>query len=65
MKIQDNPNDLVDIATFNLVQEAEDLQHALEGKGLKTEIRDETKLQRFWFAAEKRASVHVQVPKHS
>ena len=50
------------MATFDLLEDAEELQGILEGDGVEAWVQDERRLQRYWFAASPQAGVHVRVP---
>jgi len=52
---------MVTEATFNEPEEAEPLKRRLEAAGIHAEIRDERKLQKYWFMSDPLAGVHLQV----
>jgi hypothetical protein len=52
--------DLVTVATFNAMSDAERLKSWLESEGLPAVVLDETKLQKYWFMTAPRTGVHVQ-----
>jgi len=54
---------MVTEATFNELEQAQTLKQRLEAAGLRAEIHDERKLQRFWFMSENFAGVHLRVDK--
>jgi Zn finger protein HypA/HybF involved in hydrogenase expression len=49
------------LATFNLPASARALKTILEKEKVEARIHDERKLQRFWFLAQPRAGIHVEV----
>ncbi len=51
----------VNVASFNESDQAEALKNRLEQAGIKAEVYDESKLQRFWFNAESLAGKKVRV----
>jgi hypothetical protein len=52
---------MVTEATFNKPEDAEPLRKRLEAAGIRTEIRDERKLQRYWFISDPLAGIHLRV----
>jgi hypothetical protein len=58
-------NTLVSVATFDRRPDARALKSLLESEGIEATVQDETRLQRFWFSAEPKAGIHVQVPRES
>ena len=52
---------MVTEATFNEVEDAEPLQKRLEAAGIRAEIQDERKLQKYWFMSDALAGVHLRV----
>jgi hypothetical protein len=60
-----NSRDGVNIATFDLLNDAEELQAILEADGIEAWVHDERRLQRFWFGTVPQAGVHVRVPESS
>ena len=48
-------------ASFNEPEEAERLSKRLKAAGIRAEVSDERKLQKYWFLSEQLAGVHVQV----
>lgn len=52
---------MVTEATFNEQEQAQSLQKRLESAGIKAEVHDERKLQRFWFISEPFAGIHLRV----
>jgi hypothetical protein len=59
------PEDFLDLATFHSHSHADSLKSVLESAGLEVRLRDERKLQRFWFMAPQKAGIHVQVQQKS
>jgi len=55
---------MVTEATFNKPEEAEPLKKRLEAAGIRAEIQDERKLQRYWFMSEPLAGVHLRVDRN-
>ena len=51
----------VNVASFNELNEAQQVKDRLEKAGIHAEVYDESKLQRFWFIAEPLAGKKVQV----
>jgi len=51
----------VNVASFNELSEAEAVKARLEKAGIRAEVYDESKLQRFWFHAEPFAGKKVRV----
>ncbi|MEO6184595.1 MAG: hypothetical protein ABIP71_16125 [Verrucomicrobiota bacterium] len=51
----------VNVASFNERDQAEAVKNRLEQAGIKAEVYDESKLQRFWFNAEPLAEKKVRV----
>ncbi len=51
----------VNVASFNDREQAEAVRSRLEEAGIKAEVYDESKLQRFWFNAESLAGKKVRV----
>jgi|SRR5882724_12193122 len=56
-----SPGDFLDLATFHHPSAAKALKSCLEFQGLPVRLKDERKLQRFWFMAPPEAGIHVQV----
>ena len=54
----------VNVASFNELCEAEAVKNRLEQTGIRAEVYDESKLQRFWFHAEPFAGKKVRVEEH-
>lgn len=52
---------MVTEVTFNKPEEAEPLKKRLEAAGIRAEIQDERKHQRYWFISEPLAGVHLRV----
>ncbi len=52
------------LATFHRPGEAEKLKAYLLKKGIEAEIKDERRLQRFWFHVPQKAGIHVMVCKY-
>jgi hypothetical protein len=52
---------MVTEATFNKPEEAEPLKERLEAVGIRAEIQDERKLQKYWFISDPLAGVHLRV----
>jgi hypothetical protein len=50
------------VATFNEPSPAEQLRGQFLQAGVLAVVRDESKLERFWFMSEPLAAVHVEVP---
>jgi hypothetical protein len=65
MKTRNHANAFVNVATFDTIQDAEQLKSWLINERVPAYVQDETKLQKFWFAAEPKAGVHVQTTKDS
>jgi hypothetical protein len=55
--------DLVSLVTFNDMADAEALQSILRLAGIEAQIRDERRLQQYWFFVTPKAGLRVQVPK--
>src|ERR1043165_7592374 len=55
------PMKMVTEATFNELEDAEPLKSRLEAAGIRAEIKDERKLQKYWFMSDPLAGVHLQV----
>ena len=51
----------VPLATFNELEPARRLQERLQQSAIMATIRDESKLERFWFMSEPFAAIHVEV----
>ena len=51
----------VPVATFNETGPAQQLRDRFLRAGIQTRIRDESKLERFWFMSEPLAAIHVEV----
>jgi hypothetical protein len=51
------------VATFNEYEEAEPLSRRLENAGIKAEIYDERKVQKWYFLAPALAGIRLRVPK--
>lgn len=51
----------VNVASFNELNDAQEVKDRLEKAGIHAEVYDESKLQRFWFIAEPFAGKKVQV----
>ena len=51
----------VNVASFNELDEANAVKNRLEQAGIRAEVYDESKLQRFWFQAEPFAGKKVRV----
>ncbi len=51
----------IPVATFNEWEPARELQSRLEKVRIQAIIRDESKLERFWFMSEPAAAIHVEV----
>ena|SRR5579871_6473355 len=64
MKTRD-ANAFVNVATFDTIEDAEPLKGWLIKERLPAYIKDERKLQRFWFGAKPEAGIHVQTTKDS
>ena len=56
--------EMVTVATFNELQQAEPLKPRLDRAGIKAEIHDERNLQRYWFLSETLAGIRLRVEKH-
>lgn len=54
---------MVTVATFNELKHAEPLGKRLEQAGIKAEIYDERKLQKYWFLSETLAGIRLRVDK--
>jgi hypothetical protein len=52
---------MVTEVTFNTPEDAEPLKKRLESAGIRAEIHDERKLQKYWFMSEPLAGVHLRV----
>ena len=52
---------MVTEATFNKPEEAEPLKKRLEAAGIRADIQDERKLQKYWFMSDTLAGVHLRV----
>jgi hypothetical protein len=52
----------VNIATFDELADAEALKAILENNAIEAWVQDERRLQRFWFATQPQAGIHVRVP---
>src|SRR5579871_846610 len=65
MKTKAHAAPMVTVATFNAVADAEALKNWLVGKRIPAEVRDETRLQKYWLLAEPTAGVHVETPRDS
>src|SRR5207247_6872307 len=52
---------MVTEATFNEPEDAEPLKQRLEAAGIHAEIKDERKLQKYWFMSDPLAGVHLRV----
>jgi len=51
----------VPLVSFNELEPAEELQRLLRQNAIHSVIRDESKLERFWFMSEPFAAIHVEV----
>src|SRR5580698_6901462 len=60
-----SPNDFLDVVSFHRKSVANRLKSLLESKVMEARLRDERKLQRFWFMAPQKAGIHVQVRRKS
>jgi len=60
-----NPDDFLDLATFHRRSGANALKSTLESAGMEVRLKDERNLQRFWFIAPQKASIHVQVRRNA
>jgi hypothetical protein len=58
-------DDFLDLAACHRHSQADSLKSALESAGVEVRLRDERKLQRFWFMAPQKAGIHVQVRRKS
>jgi hypothetical protein len=63
MKSKTHTNEFVNLVTFNHKPEAEALKSMLLSEGVMAQVQDETNLQKYWFWAATKASIHVQVIK--
>ncbi|HXG46623.1 MAG TPA: hypothetical protein VNO52_03290 [Methylomirabilota bacterium] len=52
---------MVTAATFNEPEDAEPLRTRLEAAGIRAEVQDERKRQKYWFLSEPLAGVHLRV----
>jgi len=52
----------VNIATFDELADADLLKGILESEGIAAWAQDERRLQRYWFAAQPQAGIHLRVP---
>jgi len=53
------------VATFERLEQAQELQRCLENAGLEALTQDERRLQRYWFLSPQHCGVHVRVPTES
>lgn len=51
----------INVATPDELAEAQILSSLLRSSGIETQLQDERRLQRFWFAVQPRGGIHVQV----
>ncbi|HEY6166441.1 MAG TPA: hypothetical protein VI454_00285 [Verrucomicrobiae bacterium] len=51
----------VPLATFNELEPAQQLQERLQQAGIQSTLRDESKLERFWFMSDPLAAIHLGV----
>jgi hypothetical protein len=56
------PDEFVDVAAFHRPSHADSFKSDLAAAGMEPRLKDERKLQRFWFMAPQKAGLHVQVP---
>jgi transposase-like protein len=51
----------INVATLDELSEAQTLSSLLRSSGIETQLQDERRLQRFWFAVQPQGGIHVQV----
>ena len=62
MNANRSTHDWVNVAAYDQVTAAKDLQGFLEKNGFEARIHDERGLQRYWFWTTPQAGIHVQAP---
>lgn len=51
----------INVATLDELTDAQTLSSLLRNSGIETQLQDERRLQRFWFAVQPQGGIHVQV----